>query len=105
MQNCWVMKLTTCNVSSGRQRQEDQEFDTCLGYIEKPISHKQNKSRQNHKPKIPNKTIKSVAHYGGLNRDGSYRLMCLNIWSIGSSIIERCGLAGIDVALLEEVCH
>ena len=31
------------------------------------------------------------------------RLMCLNAWSMGSGTIRRCGLVGVDVALLEEV--
>lgn len=30
--------------------------------------------------------------------------MCLNAWAIGSSII-RCGLFGVDVTLLKDVCH
>ena len=36
---------------------------------------------------------------------GPHRLMCLNAWSIGSGTIRRCGLVGVVVALLEEVCH
>jgi hypothetical protein len=31
--------------------------------------------------------------------------MCLNAWPIESSTIRRCDLLGVDVALLEEVCH
>jgi hypothetical protein len=34
-----------------------------------------------------------------------HRLLCLNAWPIGSGNIRKCGLAGIDVVLLEEVCH
>jgi hypothetical protein len=37
---------------------------------------------------------------GGLNRNGSHRLMSLNAWPTG-----RCGLVRIGMALLEEVCH
>ena len=33
------------------------------------------------------------------------RLMCLNAWPIGSGTIRRCGLMGISVVLLEEVCQ
>ena len=35
---------------------------------------------------------------GGLNKNGPYR-------PVGSGTIRRCGLVGIGVALLEEVCH
>ena len=31
--------------------------------------------------------------------------MCLNVWLIGSVTIRRCGLVGLGVVLLEEVCH
>ena len=40
----------------------------------------------------------SLTPCGGLNRFGPH-------WPIGSGIIRRCGLIGVDVALLEEVCH
>jgi hypothetical protein len=42
---------------------------------------------------------------GGLNRNGPYRLMCLNAWLIGSGAIKICGLVRAGMALLEEVCH
>jgi hypothetical protein len=35
---------------------------------------------------------------GGLNKNGPHRL-------IGSSMLRRCGLTGVIVALLEELCH
>ena len=38
-------------------------------------------------------------------RNGPHRLLCLNAWPIGSDIIRRCGIAGVDVSLLEELCH
>ena len=38
---------------------------------------------------------------GGLNRYGPHRLMYLNAWPT----ISRCGLVGVGVILLEEVCH
>ena len=41
---------------------------------------------------------------GGLNRFGSHRFMCLNVWPLGDSTIRRCGLVGVGVAL-EEVSH
>jgi hypothetical protein len=43
--------------------------------------------------------------YGGLNRDGPHRLMCLNVWPIGSDALRRCGLIGEGAALLVEVCY
>jgi hypothetical protein len=42
---------------------------------------------------------------GGLNGYGPHRLMCLNAWPIENGTIRRCGLFGVGVALLEEVCH
>jgi hypothetical protein len=42
---------------------------------------------------------------GGLNRNGPHRLKCLNSWPTGNGTIRRCGLGGVGVALLEEVCH
>ena len=42
---------------------------------------------------------------GGFNRNGLYRLLCLNAWPIGGGTIGRCGLVGVSMALLEEVCH
>ena len=41
---------------------------------------------------------------GGLNRNDPHRLICMNVWPIGSNTIRRCGLDGVGVALLEEVC-
>lgn len=38
--------------------------------------------------------------FGGVNR-----LMCFNVWPIGSGIVWRHGLVGVAVALLEEGCH
>lgn len=46
-----------------------------------------------------------VDRCGGMNRIGPHKLMCLNVWSIGSGTIRRCSLAGIGMALLEEVWH
>jgi hypothetical protein len=37
--------------------------------------------------------------YGGLNRNGPHRLMCLNTWPMGSDTIRRCGLVGESVSL------
>ena len=42
---------------------------------------------------------------GPLNRYGPHRLMGLNVWPIESGTIWRCDLGGVDVTLLEEVCH
>ena len=42
---------------------------------------------------------------GGLNRNGLHKLMCLNVWPIGSGTIRRCSLVGVGMTLLEEVCH
>ena len=39
----------------------------------------------------------------GLNKFGPHKLMCLNVWSMGSGIIKMCGFVGGGVALLEEV--
>lgn len=39
--------------------------------------------------------------YGGLNRYGPYKLICLNAWPLGSGTVRRCGLSGVSVALLE----
>jgi hypothetical protein len=36
---------------------------------------------------------------GGLKRNGSHRLMCVNAWLIGSSTIRRCGLVGGSLSL------
>ena len=41
----------------------------------------------------------------GLNRNGPYRLVCLNAWPIKNSTIRRCNLVGVSLAFLEEVCH
>ena len=41
----------------------------------------------------------------GLNKFSPYRLMCLNAWPTGNGTIRRCGLIGVGVALLEEMCH
>jgi hypothetical protein len=30
---------------------------------------------------------------------------CVNTWPIGNGTTRRCGLVGVVVALLEEVCH
>jgi hypothetical protein len=40
-----------------------------------------------------------------VSRNGTHRRMFLNAWSIGSGTIRRCGVAGVGVALLEELCH
>ena len=42
---------------------------------------------------------------GGLNRYSPYRLMCVDTWPTESGTIRWCGLVGVSVALLEEVCH
>jgi hypothetical protein len=42
---------------------------------------------------------------GDLNRNGPQTLMCLNACHIGHGTIRSCGLMGVGVALLEEVCH
>jgi hypothetical protein len=41
----------------------------------------------------------------GLNEIGSHRLIYLNVSSLGSGTIRRYGLVGVDVALLEKMCH
>ena len=41
-----------------------------------------------------------------LNKNGPYRLMCLNAWPIGSGpSIRRCSLHGLGVALIKEACQ
>jgi hypothetical protein len=47
----------------------------------------------------------SLIGYGGLNRFGLHRLMCLNPWPIGSGTIRKYGLVGVEMDFLEEVCH
>jgi hypothetical protein len=42
---------------------------------------------------------------GSLNREESHRLIDLNVWSPVNGTIRKCGLVGVVVALLEEVCH
>ena len=46
----------------------------------------------------------NIRSCGGLNRYGFHRFMCLNAWPIRSGTIRKCGLVGVGVALLEEVC-
>ena len=48
--------------------------------------------------------LRLIVWCGGLNRNGSHRFMCLNAWPIEDDTVRRCGLIGIGVALLEEVC-
>jgi hypothetical protein len=33
------------------------------------------------------------------------KALCFNAWLRGSGTIRRCGLVGVGVALLQEVCH
>ena len=40
--------------------------------------------------------------YGGLNRYGPHRFICL---AMMSGTIRRHGIVGVGVVLLEEVCH
>lgn len=40
-----------------------------------------------------------------LNRYDPHRHMCLNAWPMGTGTIRCCSLVGVDVFLLEEVCH
>ena len=42
--------------------------------------------------------------YGGLNRFGPHRLMCLNAWPIGSGTIRLVPFL-YHMVLLEDVCH
>ena len=42
---------------------------------------------------------------GSLKRYGLHRLLCLNVWFIGSGTVRRCGLVGVARTLLEEVCR
>lgn len=42
---------------------------------------------------------------GGLNRNGPYRVMSLNVWGTGRDTVSKCGLVGVGVALLEEMCY
>ena len=44
-------------------------------------------------------TDSTLELYGGLNRYGPHRLMCLNAWPIGSGTNRRCGLVGESVLL------
>lgn len=39
----------------------------------------------------------------GLKRNGSWRLMGLNVWSIGSGPVRRCSLVAVGVALNSEI--
>lgn len=41
----------------------------------------------------------------GMNRYGSYRLMCLSVWPIGSGTIRRYDLVCIGVVHLKKVYH
>jgi hypothetical protein len=45
------------------------------------------------------KSVPALSTYSW-NRNGPHRLACLNAWPMGV-----CGLVGVGVALLEEVCH
>jgi hypothetical protein len=47
----------------------------------------------------------AIADCGGLNRYGPYSLICLYTWSIRTGTVGRCGLVGVGMVLLEEVCH
>lgn len=40
---------------------------------------------------------------GGLNKNGPYRLLELNTWSLVSGSIRMCGLIKVSVTLLKEV--
>lgn len=40
-----------------------------------------------------------------LNRYDPHRHMCLNAWLLWSGTIRWCSLVGVDVFLLEELCH
>lgn len=46
---------------------------------------------------------------GGLNRNGTHRCICLNVWSLGSSTawegLGSVAFVGVGVTLGEEVCH
>ena len=40
-----------------------------------------------------------------MNSHGSHILIYLNAWPIGIGTIRRCGLVGVDVALLGKMCY
>lgn len=46
-----------------------------------------------------------LTDYGGVNRNGLHRVMCLAASPIESDTIRECGLIEVDVDLLEELCH
>lgn len=50
-------------------------------------------------------TLLLVTMCDSLNRNGPYRLVCVNAWHIGSSTIRRSSLIGVSMALLDDVCH
>ena len=47
----------------------------------------------------------SQEHCGDLNRFAPHSCMYLNAWPTESGTIRRCGLVGIGVTLLKEVCY
>lgn len=51
---------------------------------------------------IRGQTWRCADPYSDLKRTGPHRLGCLKAWSPGSGTIQRCGLAGVAVASLEE---
>jgi hypothetical protein len=46
-----------------------------------------------------------IPRCGSFSRFDPHTFMCLSAWPTGSGTIRRCGLAGVGVALLEEVCY
>jgi hypothetical protein len=62
-----------------------------------------------HQVTFPNKQwIWNLIHmclYGSLHRYASHRLMYLTAWPMGSGTIRSGGLAGVNMVLLEVVCH
>ena len=57
----------------------------------------------------PQADLKSFCYHqgpcGSLNRYGPLGLMCLNDRLTASGTIRSCGLVGVGVILVEEVCH
>lgn len=46
-----------------------------------------------------------VGLYGGFNRYGPLKLVCLNAWPKGRGTVRNCGLVGVGMISLGEECH
>lgn len=41
---------------------------------------------------------------GALVKIGSYRIICVNIWTLGSGTIIKCVLLEVHMTLMEQIC-